>query len=247
MDIISSLRQTITQLQEKKALQEQPLQELSKKTLGSYINKATDDGNFKAFQQGKFYGKELVTKKKSESEKATSRSLSNHVDKRKAGIRKATDRLTNTFAGRNSTYDHKGFRYGEAKSKVNEEPRTFSKREWRKYISDLKSEKPVESSEKRARNRDLIIAKRNRGIDANKRLKEESLNEVAIGSRVRLDYSKSGRTKDPFHGKTGTVTDHEKDGKMKLHRVHLDEPVDYPGVGKVKHDLWSSEYLKKIK
>jgi hypothetical protein len=42
MDIINSLRQTVIQLQEKKALQAQPLQELSKKTLGSYIHKAND-------------------------------------------------------------------------------------------------------------------------------------------------------------------------------------------------------------
>ncbi len=52
-----------------------------------------------------------------------------------------------------------------------------------------------------------------------------------------------------FVGKTGRVTGPReyKDGQTWLHRVTLDEPINVEGVGVVEDDLWSSEFLKKIK
>lgn len=50
-------------------------------------------------------------------------------------------------------------------------------------------------------------------------------------------------------GKTGRViTPREyRDGQTWMHRVAFDEPVMVEGVGIVHDDLWSSEFLKKIK
>lgn len=50
-----------------------------------------------------------------------------------------------------------------------------------------------------------------------------------------------------FVGKTGTVVGWEKDGRTWLNRVKLDVPVEVPGVGVVRSDLWASEYLKGVR
>jgi hypothetical protein len=51
-----------------------------------------------------------------------------------------------------------------------------------------------------------------------------------------------------FVGSTGTVRETERDGRTKLYRVRLDEPVEIPGyVGRVTSDLWAGQFLKRIK
>jgi hypothetical protein len=50
-----------------------------------------------------------------------------------------------------------------------------------------------------------------------------------------------------FVGATGTVRETERDGRTKLYRVRLDEPVAVPSVGRVTSDLWAREFLKRIK
>lgn len=70
----------------------------------------------------------------------------------------------------------------------------------------------------------------------------ESITErYGVGTRVKI----TGGTMKQFHGQTGEVIGHEKDGRTIMHRVKLDSPVEIPGVGKVKDDLWSPEYLKR--
>lgn len=44
-------------------------------------------------------------------------------------------------------------------------------------------------------------------------------------------------------GKTGTVIGKE----MKMLRVRFDEPVEIPGIGIVKDDLWEPRLLKTIR
>lgn len=68
-----------------KLTKEEPINELSKKTLGSYVKKATDDVSFHSFMAG-------VPRQKPENSLAhDSKSF-----KRKAGIEKAVDKLTET-------------------------------------------------------------------------------------------------------------------------------------------------------
>jgi ribosomal protein L21E len=81
---------------------------------------------------------------------------------------------------------------------------------------------------------------------ASELLEKLEINETRpYGSRVRIDQK--GRGYKEFHGKVGTVIGHEMDGRTTMHRVKLDEPVEIPGVGKVKDDLWAPEYLKSHK
>lgn len=63
-----------------------------------------------------------------------------------------------------------------------------------------------------------------------------------IGTRVTV---LGGMTE--FVGRTGEIIGNEKDGRMTLYRVRLDEPVDVPGVGTVKDDLWEGRFLKTIR
>jgi hypothetical protein len=49
-----------------------------------------------------------------------------------------------------------------------------------------------------------------------------------------------------FVGKTGIIVDYEKDGHTTMYRVRLDEPVDHPGIGIIKDDLWEGKLLRKI-
>jgi hypothetical protein len=50
-----------------------------------------------------------------------------------------------------------------------------------------------------------------------------------------------------FVGKTGTVVGEEMDGRTRMYRVRLDEPVEIPGVGMVEDDLWAGSFLKTIR
>jgi hypothetical protein len=45
-----------------------------------------------------------------------------------------------------------------------------------------------------------------------------------------------------FVGKTGTVTGIEN----RMYRVRLDEPVNIPGIGPVKDDLWDGTFLRTL-
>lgn len=79
------MKEEITQI-----LQE-PLEEISKETLGSYIKKASEDASSKTFKHGMNYGRELATKKKYDRE--GSKKLADSYTKRRKYIDKATDRL----------------------------------------------------------------------------------------------------------------------------------------------------------
>jgi hypothetical protein len=46
-----------------------------------------------------------------------------------------------------------------------------------------------------------------------------------------------------FVGRTGRIASKEGD----LYRVRLDEPVDVPGVGMVRDDLWEGGFLKRVR
>jgi hypothetical protein len=46
-----------------------------------------------------------------------------------------------------------------------------------------------------------------------------------------------------FVGKTGTIIGTE----MGMYRVRLDEPVEIPGIGRVRDDLWEGSLLRKIR
>lgn len=51
-----------------------------------------------------------------------------------------------------------------------------------------------------------------------------------------------------FDGHTGRVLYSEGDGKYNtMYRVKLDEVVMVPGVGRIESDLWSGEFLKKVR
>jgi hypothetical protein len=49
-----------------------------------------------------------------------------------------------------------------------------------------------------------------------------------------------------FEGKTGTVVNTEGT-RPKMYRVRLDEPVTIDGLGQVRDDLWSREWLRPTK
>jgi len=73
---------------------------------------------------------------------------------------------------------------------------------------------------------------------------------IQYGDNVKLKYVghlKYDSFAKYFNGKTGVVRGIEKDGSTKMYRVHLDVPVRLPNVGIVKDDLWSAEFLKKVK
>jgi hypothetical protein len=46
-----------------------------------------------------------------------------------------------------------------------------------------------------------------------------------------------------FVGKTGTIISKESG----MYRVRLDEPVEVPGVGAVRDDLWESKLLRRVR
>ncbi len=51
-----------------------------------------------------------------------------------------------------------------------------------------------------------------------------------------------------FVGRTGTIVGVEyTNGRNLLYRVRLDEPVEVPGVGLVRDDLWESRYLRNVR
>ena len=67
--------------------------------------------------------------------------------------------------------------------------------------------------------------------------------KLNVGDRVKI---LSGMSE--FVGKIGTIVDdNERDGRTKLYRVELDEPVKIDGVGMVTDDLWAAEFLEKEK
>ena len=66
---------------------------------------------------------------------------------------------------------------------------------------------------------------------------------LAIGTRVRV---KPTGGMSEFHGSTGTVIDHERDGRTLLHRIKLDTPVKIKGLGTTTDDLWAAEHLDDI-
>lgn len=59
------------------------------------------------------------------------------------------------------------------------------------------------------------------------------------GQRVKIT---AGMTK--FVGQTGRILYKEYGG---MYRVQLDTPVNIPGIGLVRDDIWESQYLKRIK
>lgn len=63
---------------------------------------------------------------------------------------------------------------------------------------------------------------------------------MRTGTRVKIKDSSVRQ----YNGKFGTVIGSEKDG---LYRVRLDKPVNVPGVGIVTDDLWSKDYLTKVR
>ncbi len=65
-----------------------------------------------------------------------------------------------------------------------------------------------------------------------------------IGKRVRI----LGGMQE-FVGKTGTIVDAQKMGRHEpiYYRVRLDTPVNIPGVGQVRDDLWQGHLLKTIR
>jgi hypothetical protein len=65
---------------------------------------------------------------------------------------------------------------------------------------------------------------------------------MKIGQRVKILDGMS-----EFIGQTGTVSYPEKDGRVTLYRVRVDEPVDVTGVGLVCDDLWEGRFLKAIR
>lgn len=48
-----------------------------------------------------------------------------------------------------------------------------------------------------------------------------------------------------FEKRTGVVIAEEMDGRTRMYRVRLDEPVEIGGVGTVYDDLWSGKYLRR--
>lgn len=75
-----------------------------------------------------------------------------------------------------------------------------------------------------------------------KAVKKEGLRESRMGKRVKITGGMP-----QFVGQTGTIVGQETDGRNKMYRVRLDNPVDIPGVGVVKDDLWQGQYLKPVR
>lgn len=73
--------------------EEQELQELSKKTLGSYVRGASGSIGANNFRAGKNYGKELATKKRTKADQENSRMHNRIADRRRQGIDRALKRL----------------------------------------------------------------------------------------------------------------------------------------------------------
>jgi hypothetical protein len=65
--------------------------------------------------------------------------------------------------------------------------------------------------------------------------------------RVKIVTPKGYQSFKEFEGCTGTVVGFEMDGRTKMHRVKLDEPVMVHGVGLVKDDIWSGKFLRTIR
>ena len=61
---------------------------------------------------------------------------------------------------------------------------------------------------------------------------------MKLGQKVKI----TGGMKE-FVGRTGIVA-FKEDG---LYRVRLDEPVNIPGIGIVRDDLWGGSFLKRIR
>jgi hypothetical protein len=70
----------------------------------------------------------------------------------------------------------------------------------------------------------------------------QQVKEAKEGQRVKI---KAGMPE--FVGQTGTVVGTEFDGRTKMYRVRLDQPVNVPGVGMVEDDLWAGQYLKPLR
>lgn len=64
--------------------------------------------------------------------------------------------------------------------------------------------------------------------------------------RVKIVTPKGHSSFKEFEGQTGTVIGFEMDGRTKMHRVKLDNPVNIPGLGLVEDDIWAGEYLRTI-
>lgn len=79
---------------EEVAEDQEQLDELSKKTLGSYINKANRDSDMSSFRSGKLYGKELATKRKTAADREQSKKENHNSQKREKGISMAVKKLT---------------------------------------------------------------------------------------------------------------------------------------------------------
>jgi hypothetical protein len=50
-----------------------------------------------------------------------------------------------------------------------------------------------------------------------------------------------------FVGQKGMIVDIEKDGRTTMYRVRLQTPVEIPGVGLVKVDIWEGRSLKSAR
>lgn len=82
-----------------------------------------------------------------------------------------------------------------------------------------------------------------RAVKGEARAIMKGLKEVRTGQHVRIQ----GSLADPFAGQTGYVRGFEMDGRTKMYRVRLDNPVDVPGVGLVTDDLWAGHLLKVLR
>lgn len=66
-----------------------------------------------------------------------------------------------------------------------------------------------------------------------------------VGQRVVIKTPRGGNPWREFEGQAGRIVGEERDGRTRMYRVRLDEPVNIPGVGLVHDDLWQSQYLKR--
>jgi hypothetical protein len=64
-----------------------------------------------------------------------------------------------------------------------------------------------------------------------------------LGQRVKI-LPEGGMRE--FWDHTGTIIGVEP-GRPTMYRVRLDEPVDIPGVGRVRDDLWEGRTLRDIR
>lgn len=81
-----------------------------------------------------------------------------------------------------------------------------------------------------------------RAKEERKALGKEGGDMMQYGTRVKILAGGS-----EFVGKTGRVVGEENYGRQKLYRVRLDEPVIVEGVGRVTHDLWEKQYLRRTR